>query len=227
MNNNKLQNLINKFTEHFDRLDTARENALKRGREISKHSSAIVRKLHNKQPIKLQKLLSELEIIKNDYKDLKTSLEPHPNLFYSNMIENFIQEYVEATIMLTLIKNDLNLTKLPDPDKLEVRYSTYLLGLSDVIGELRRCTLDAIRTEDLVDASAYLDTMEQLYEIIIDLNYPDGVLPLRRKQDVARALIEKTRSELAFAVSEYSLKENISDLKSELKKYNIKVKRKN
>jgi translin len=69
--------------------------------------------------------------------------------------------------------------------------------------------------------------MEALYDIIIVLNYPDKVLPLRRKQDVARALIEKTRGELAFAVSEYSLVENISDLKSDLENYYKNVVRKN
>ena len=68
-----------------------------------------------------------------------------------------------------------------------------------------------------------MDSMEQLFDVIINLNYPDGVLPLRRKQDVARALIEKTRGELAFAVSEFSLKENISDLRIELKKHYEKV----
>ena len=65
--------------------------------------------------------------------------------------------------------------------------------------------------------------MEALYDFIIDLNYPDKVLPLRRKQDVARALIEKTRSELTIAISEFSLVENISELKSDLKTYYKKV----
>jgi translin len=190
---------------------------------ISKRSSAIVRKLHSKDTKNVDVLLKELEDITQKYKIFKSSLNNYPELFYSNMVENFIQEYVEATIMLNLIKHNLDLNRLPDPDKLGVRFSTYLLGLSDVIGELRRCTLDAIRVQDLDEAGCFMDCMEQLFDVIINLNYPDGVLPLRRKQDVARALIEKTRGELAFAVSEYSLKENISDLRVELKKHYTEV----
>lgn len=227
MNNKKLNILNKKFIKYFDGVDAAREKALKQGREISKRSSAIVRQLHSQKTKNTANLFKDLEIIKNKFQNLKTELKNYPKLYYSNMLENFVQEYVEATIMLTLIKNKLKLTKLPDPDNLGVRYSTYLLGLSDVIGELRRCTLDAIRKQKLSEAGAFLDTMEHLYDFIIDLNYPDGVLPLRRKQDVARALIEKTRSELAFAVSEYSLKEDLSDLKFELKRHYGKVKRKN
>ena len=229
MNDKKCQTLTNKFTKYFDGMDAARENAFKQGREISKRSSAIIRKLHSEKIKDLSVLFKELEEIKGKFITLKSNLKSYPDLYYSNMLENFIQEYVEATVMLTLIKNNLKLTKLPDPDNLGVRYSTYLLGLGDVIGELRRCTLDAIRKQNLKDASEYLDAMEQIFELIIYLNYPDGVLPLRRKQDVARALIEKTRSELAFAVSEYSLKENITELKTELKKYHttVKGKRKN
>ncbi len=229
MNNKNLETLTSKFTKYFDGMDSARENAFKQGREISKCSAAIIRRLHNEKIKDLSKLFKELDAIKDKFKTLKSNLRPYPDLYYSNMLENFVQEYVEATVMLTLIKNNLRLTKLPDPDNLGVRYSTYLLGLGDVIGELRRCTLDSIRKQNLQDASEYLDAMEQIFDILISLNYPDGVLPLRRKQDVARSLIEKTRSELAFAVSEYSLKENITDLKTELKRYQntIKGKRKN
>jgi len=129
--------------------------------------------------------------------------------------------------MLALIKNNLDVSKLPDPDKLGLPYITYLMGVGDVIGEFRRFCLDALRNQQLSEATRYLDTMEELYEIIINLNYPDKVLPLRRKQDIARALIEKTRSELVFAMSENNLVENISELKSDLKLYYKNVVRKN
>jgi translin len=233
MTGSKLSQLNEKFTDHFDGVDSAREDAIKLGRDISKRSSAIVRKLHGRKGRKkndipnLDDLVTELDDIKVKYETLKKRLQKYPELFNSNMVENFIQEYVETTIMLNLLKNNLNTNKLPDPDKMGVRYSTYLLGLSDVIGELRRCTLNSIKSQCLSDAENYLETMEELFDVIINLNYPDGVLPLRRKQDVARSLIEKTRGELAFAVSEYSLKENITELRDELSRYYKNVGRKN
>ena len=226
----KTQYLIKRFTAYFDGKDQVREKALKLAREISKESSAIIRKLHTKtiaDKSKIVDLMAELKVITKKHHTLTTTLKKYPELYYSNMLENFIQEYAEAIIMLSLVRNDLKMTKLPDPDKLDIRYSTFLLGLSDVIGELRRCTLEALRSHDLTQAYKYLDLKEQLYEIILNLNYPEKVLPLRHKQDVARALIEKTRSELAFAVSEYSLVDNITELKKDLKKYYKKVVRKN
>lgn len=227
MSNKKIETMTNTFTKYFEKKDAARETALKLSREISRSSTNIIRKLHSTKSEDVSQLITDLNGVKNQFKELKSVLKPHPELYYSKMVSNYTQEYVEATIMLTLIKNDLKVSTIPSPDKLGTDFITYLLGLSDVIGEFRRCTLDAICAEDLRSATAYLAAMEQLFEIIITLNYPDGVLPLRHKQDVARALIEKTRGELAFAVSEHSLKENITGLKKELKHYNKKIVRKN
>jgi translin len=218
---------IEELTKYFNGKEEVREIALKKAREISKGSTSIIRRIHNSGTADISKLFSELELLKKKYKELTKTMKTYPELYYSSMVENYLQEFAEAIIMLDLIKNNLDTSRLPEPSKLGIPYTTYLLGLSDVIGEFRRRTLDALRKKELDQAMKYLDTMEALYDIIIVLNYPDKVLPLRRKQDVARALIEKTRGELAFAVSEYSLVENISDLKSDLENYYKNVVRKN
>lgn len=218
--------LIEKFTGYFDGKDDAREQAIKLSREISRGSTVIIRKLHDQDKLDLQALASNLKTIEKKFKELKKILSGYPKLFHSNMIDNDLQEYAEATIILNLFKNNFKIKDLPNPDSMGIPYSAYLLGLSDVIGELRRCTLDAMLRKDLARANVYLDIMEKLYEIIIKLNYPNGVLPLRRKQDVARNLIEKTRSELAITVSEYSLGEHISSFKKDLKTYYKNIGRK-
>lgn len=223
----KTTEFLEMLTGYFNGKESVREKAFKLSREISRGSTAIIRRIHHMGTSNAPKLKDELKPIEKKYKELTTTLRTYPELFYSNMVENNIQEYAEAIILLDLIKNDFKTSKLPNPDKLEIPYTTYLMGLGDVIGELRRLTLDSLRKKDLDMAIKYLDTMEELYDVIIVLNYPDKVLPMRRKQDVARALIEKTRSELAFAVSEYSLVENITDLKSDLKNYYKNVMRKN
>jgi translin len=218
--------LIEKFTGYFDGKDNAREAALKLSREISRGSTAIIRKLHDRGKLDLQALASDLKSVEAKFTELKKVLSDYPKLYHSNMIDNDLQEYAEATIILNLFESNFKTTALPDPDSMGIPYSAYLLGLSDVIGELRRCTLDTMLRKDLKQANVYLDVMEKLFEIIIKLNYPNGVLPLRRKQDVARNLIEKTRSELAITVSEYSLGENISSFKKDLKLYYKNIVRK-
>jgi translin len=227
MTGKKIKDLKQKFTDYYDKKESLREHGLKLAREISRDSTAIIRNLHTQGTNDITKLFRDLQPIQKKYQDLNAKLKTEPELYYSNFVENYLQEYAEATILLTLIKNNLDLTKLPDPDTLKLPYTTYLLGLADVIGELRRCALDAMLENDLALAKEYLRSMEKLYDIIINLNYTGGVLPLRRKQDVARSLIEKTRSELAVTASEYSLEKNIVDLKNELNSYYKKLVRKN
>ena len=74
------------------------------------------------------------------------------------------------------------------------------MGLGDVVGELRREALEALRTENFDKAEEYLKLMESIYEMLIRFNYPSGLVPLKPKQDVARSLIEKTRSEITMAL---------------------------
>ena len=75
------------------------------------------------------------------------------------------------------------------------------MGLGDVVGELRRATLSRLIEGDLKTAKSYLKKMEKVTDILLKFNYPDGLVPIRRKQDVARSLLEKTQGELAIALS--------------------------
>ena len=88
---------------------------------------------------------------------------------------------------------------LPDPDKIQTTYSSYLLGLCDVVGELRRGALDSIMKGSTNKANEYLKYMDEIYNAIMNFDYPSGLIPIKRKQDMVRNLIEKTRGELAVA----------------------------
>jgi predicted translin family RNA/ssDNA-binding protein len=67
--------------------------------------------------------------------------------------------------------------------------------------------------------------MEAIYESINRFDYPSGLIPIKRKQDIARSLVEKTRGELAVASSEQRIVQKtdeiqgyIGELKGEKKK---------
>ena len=68
---------------------------------------------------------------------------------------------------------------LPDPDELQTTYSSYLLGLCDLVGELRRTDLDSIRSGDAEEADKCLNMMEEIYDVIIH-----QVLFLSRKNKI-------------------------------------------
>jgi translin len=78
--------------------------------------------------------------------------------------------------------------------------------VSEVIGELRRRALDAIRTNDLENAEKALDLMEELFELLMEFDYREAVLPgMKRRQDMARQIVEKTRGDLTLALRQERL----------------------
>jgi translin len=133
-----------------------------------------------------------------DLAKLYETTKNFPDLSNAGFVENAAQEYVEVQCLTHIIHGD----ELPDPDTLQTTYSSYLMGLCDVVGELRRGALDFILKGESIKAHEYLLYMDMIYEAIMGFDYPSALLPIKQKQDMVRGLIEKTRGELAVASCE-------------------------
>lgn len=97
--------------------------------------------------------------------------------------------------------------RLPGPGDLDVDDAAYLNGLAETVGELRRHALDVMRSGDLERCEELLAVMEDIYAILVTIDYPDGVTGgLRRSTDVARSIIERTRGDLATAAVQADLR---------------------
>jgi translin len=95
---------------------------------------------------------------------------------------------------------------LPPPTDVGVGDAPYLNGLAETIGELRRHLLDVLRAGDVPRASALFAAMEEIHALLADLDYPDAITGnLRRSTDVARSIIERTRSDLTLTVIQRDL----------------------
>jgi translin len=94
--------------------------------------------------------------------------------------------------------------------------TAYLLGLGDVVGELRRFSLEHLRQGDIKLASAYLEKMERIQDALMRFDYPTALVALKRKQDVARSLIEKTRGEVAVAARSQELADKLDAVRGKL-----------
>jgi len=92
----------------------------------------------------------------------------------------------------------------------------YLLGMADAIGELRRFALEELRNARIDEAVAHLEMMEEMFLVIMRFDYPDALVPIRRKQDVARSLLERTRGDVAVAVSSRRLESRLEELNRKL-----------
>jgi translin len=143
---------------------------------------------------------------------LNVLLKDHLDLYYAGFVDNALQEVTEAKAVYAIKKGQ----KIPDPDELDVPYKSYLTGLGDTVGELRRFTLDEMRSGNIDTAIGYLEIMEDIYSMLMSFDYPNAVLPIKHKQDLARNLIEKTRSEIAVAVRSKALEEKIERLEKYL-----------
>ena len=101
------------------------------------------------------------------------------------------QEFVEAHSFLAIIENK----EIPSLKSLKVSKESYVLGLLDCIGELKRLVLDNIRKDRLKEANRIFNVMENLYLVLYPLAMYDKIVKeTRRKLDVNRILVEETRA---------------------------------
>ena len=105
------------------------------------------------------------------------------------------QEAVEAVLLGAIIAHE----PLPGPAELGVEPEPYLLGLGDVVGEVRRLALDRLGHDDLPGAEAALSLMEALTRTLLLFDTTRAIFPLKPKQDTARTLLERTRGEIVMA----------------------------
>ena len=208
-----LDKIVDKIEKNIDDKDKIREQALRSSREIIIGCRKAIQNIHQefmkdansnikKASVNLQKLY---DLTKN-----------HPELYHAGFVENAAQELVEAHCLYNIMRGK----DLPDPDEIQTTYSSYLLGLCDLVGELRRISLDCIREGQAKVADNYLGMMEDIYDVIIRFDYPSGLIPIKKKQDMVRNLIERTRGELAVASCERRIEYRTDEFRGMLDRIN-------
>ncbi|MCI4364958.1 MAG: hypothetical protein L3K10_02700 [Thermoplasmata archaeon] len=111
------------------------------------------------------------------------------------MASDALQEAVEAVLLACAATHVV----FPGPSELGVDPEPYLLGLGDVVGEIRRRVLDRLGRDDLPAAEREMILMEQLTHALLRFDTTRAIVPLKPKQDTARALLERTRGEVVMA----------------------------
>lgn len=198
-----LPDIIGEIEARLDEKDEVRELALKSSRAIARLSSQAIHGLHKGEDSE-----GPLRDAREEAMKLKSVLEDHPELYHAGFVENALQELAEAAIVHAIAKA----RPLPSPREAGATDASYLLGLGDVVGELRRFALEALRRGDVAGAADHLKTMEDIFDALVRFDYPSALVALKRKQDVARSLIEKTRGEIAVATRGKALEDKIDRL---------------
>jgi len=160
---------------------------------------------------------SKNELAKSKGELLKVSRISHqmPQLLGWNLVISAYQEYVEANLLLCIGKG----TEIPTAESLSVPSVAYLLGVADLMGELRRMAVNAIRSGDIAVAEESFQYMVVIFEYLLRFPFSDAVAPgLRRKTDQARYILEETNSELAEEHSRRRLIGQMEDFRKLLAK---------
>jgi len=101
------------------------------------------------------------------------------------------QEYVEACCLFSIAEDN----GIPSMKSLEVYDISYVMGLLDCIGEIKRMIIDKIRTEGISNVNTLFELMDRIYGTIYPLAVYDNLMPgLRKKLDISRILIENVRA---------------------------------
>jgi len=181
----------------------ARETGLGNSRRIIRCSANAIRSLHRGEWDRAEELIREAADLLHE---AEAALEDHPDVRYAGFLADASKEYAEAHLTRALALG----TDLPLPSDLGVAVAPYLNGLGEAVGEMRRRMLDLLRAGDLDGAEATLERMNIVHELLADLDYPDGMTGgLRRTTDVARSLIERSRSDLTTTVVQERLRRTI------------------
>ena len=208
-----LDKIVDKIEKKIDDKDKIREKALRSSREIIIGCRKAIQLIHQES---MRDALGNIKKANSKLQDLYNLTESHPELHHAGFVENAAQELVEAHCFYNIMKG----RELPDPDEIKTTYSSYLMGLCDLVGELRRTALDSIRVGKAKNADNYLTMMEEIYDVIIRFDYPSGLIPIKKKQDMVRNLIERTRGELAVASCERRIEYRTDEFRGMLDKIN-------
>jgi len=189
---------LNEISEHLltslEVRNQARDAALSQARLLTRHAAHAIRAIHRLEPEDANALLAEARAI---VEGLKRDLAPYPELFFSGYVQDAVKEFAEASITCALVMNGT----LPAPEDLGVEAAAYLNGLAETIGELRRRCMDVLRQGYSPEAERLLEWMDEIYLLLVSVDYPDAITNgLRRQTDVARSLVERTRSDLTLSL---------------------------
>jgi translin len=174
---------------HLRERERHREELYQRARRLRRLSQATVARLHASGPAP-----GEVAVVQKTLAELAGTIRREGRAEEPVALDAF-QEAVEACLLGAIVDG----AALPGPTDLGVDPEPFLLGLGDVVGEVRRLLLDRLGRDDLPAAERYLALMERLTEALLRFDTSRAIVQLKPKQDQARILLERTRGEVVMA----------------------------
>ncbi|MDQ3618707.1 MAG: hypothetical protein M3391_01080 [Actinomycetota bacterium] len=196
--------------DELDAKTSARELGLAASRRGIRACGNAIRALHRYEKDNALELLDEARAELDAARD---SLSDHTDMLYAGFVHDAEKEYAEARITQGLVTGG----ELPAPKEVGVSSQAYLKGMAEAIGELRRHILDLMRRGELKRCEELLASMDDIYYLLVSMDYPDGItFGLRRLTDVARSIIERTRGDYTTSTIQSGLRDALESHRADL-----------
>ena len=203
----QLDLICDQIRRGFDQKTALRDEALKQARELTRHASLAIRAIHREDHAEAQ---AEIALGRELAQALTNTLRvEHPDLFFAGYTQDAIKEYCEACLTVAMIKGET----LPTPQELDAEPPAYLNGLTETLGELRRRCLDLLRPGYSAEVERLLAMMDDVFTQLVTMDYPDAITDgLRRRTDLARGIIERTRADITVSFRQNELESKLDRL---------------
>jgi translin len=183
----------------------AREQALAISREVVRFSANAIRAVHREEFEEARALIHQASQRLEETEPIR---QENPDIYYAGFLSDARKEYSEANITLAIVSGGA----MPHPEELGVGPTDYLNGIAEVIGELRRYILDALRRDAFERCEESMEVMDEIYGILVTVDFPEAVTGgLRRSTDAMRGVLERTRGDLTMALRQRKLEMRLAE----------------
>ncbi|MFL6362274.1 MAG: RNA-binding protein [Nitrososphaeraceae archaeon] len=179
-----MQSSLDEINYDLKNVEERREKLIKGTRDVISLCSKSIVALHHDEMEKAEMNMYQAKIMLDDFRQYsKTDLYK-----YVSVAE---QEIVEAYGLKSVIQN----SAIPSMKELNVSGPSYITGLLDCIGEIKRMVYDRMRIGRGEDAAKLFSLMQDIYSSVYPFAVYDHLISgMRRKLDVAKMLIEDVRA---------------------------------
>jgi translin len=189
----------------LDAVHRAREAGLAACRRVIRASGSAIRAVHRHEDDRATSLIDDAAVA---LREAQQAVRPYPAVAFAGFVHDAEKEYAEAVLTRALVREE----PLPGPDAIGVEIPAWLNGLAEAASELRRHLLDRLRDGQVAVAEKLLSAMEDVYDLLVTIDYPDAVTAgLRRTADALRAVLERTRSDLTTTILQGRLQKAIEE----------------
>jgi translin len=213
MTQNQIVQIADSVRQDFNLRTKSRDLALSQTRLLTRHCANAIRAIHRDEKSVAEEHLGAAQ---NLIVQLKHDLSEYPDLYFAGYTQDALKEFAEAKLFFSLINN----LDLPTPEELGMEASTYMQGIAEAVGELRRRCLDQLRLGNSTEADRLLSLMDEIYTELITMDYPDAITRgLRRLTDIARSILERTRGDLTLTLRQEHLEKLLRRTEERLMKF--------